>query len=46
MQRALRVILKGSRRAECRHHRVACELLNRPAGALDFLRHRIVEAVE
>src|ERR671936_77575 len=32
--------------ASGRHDRVAGELLDRPAGAVDFLRHRIVEAFE
>jgi hypothetical protein len=40
------VIFERTRRAECRHHGVARELLDGPAGALDFLRHRVVEAIE
>ena len=46
MQRALGVILERGRRAEHRHHRVAGELLDRAAGALDLLAHRVVEALE
>ena len=46
VQRTLRVILERRRRAEGRHHRVANELLNRPAGRFDLSCHRVVEAVE
>jgi hypothetical protein len=46
VQRALRMILLGSRNAERRHHRVADELLHRAAGALDLLCHRVVETLE
>ena len=46
MQRALRVILERRRRAEHRHDRVSCELLDGPACDLDLRGHRVVEAVE
>jgi len=46
VQRALRVVLQRDRRAERSHHGVARELLDRPAGLLDLLRHRGVEALE
>src|SRR6266851_5785436 len=40
------MVLERSRRAERCHHSVARELLDRPAGALDFLQHCVVEALE
>jgi hypothetical protein len=40
------MVLERARRPEGRHHRVPGELLGRPAGTLDFLRHRLVEPVE
>ena len=46
VQRALGVVFQRSRRAERRHNRVAGELLDRPARALDLLGHCVVEAVE
>ena len=46
VQRALGVILQRGGRAERGHDRIAGELLDRPAGALDLRRHRVVEAVE
>ena len=45
MERALRVVLERAG-AEDRHHRVAGELLDRPARELDLLAHRVVEALE
>jgi hypothetical protein len=46
VQRPLGVVLVRRRRAERRHHRVADELLDRPARPLDLCRHRVVEPVE
>src|SRR5947207_513276 len=40
------MVFERSRRAERCHHSVARELLDRSAGALDFLQHCVVEAVE
>ena len=46
MQRPLGMVFERSRCSECRHHGVARELLNRPAGALDLVCHCVVEALE
>ena len=46
VERTLRVILERERGTESGHHRIADELLDRPAGAFDLRRHRVVEAVE
>ena len=46
MQRPLGVILERRRRPERSHHRVADELLHRPARPLDLCRHRVIETVE
>ena len=46
VQRPLGVILERNGGAEHRHHGVAGELLDGPAGGIDFLGHGIVEAVE
>ena len=40
--RALRIVLVGDRRTEDGHHRVADELLHRPAETLDLLFHACV----
>jgi len=46
VQCPLGVIFERTRCAECSHHGVARELFDRPAGALDFLGHRVVETLE
>ena len=46
MQGPLGVVLERARGAEHCHHGVAGELLDRAAGELDLLCHRVVEAVE
>ena len=46
VKRALGMVLERSRCTERRHHGVADELLDRPAGVLDLGRHGVVEAVE
>jgi hypothetical protein len=46
VQRPLRVVFKRARCPEGRHHRVASELLDRPARAFDLLGHSAVEAIE
>jgi hypothetical protein len=46
VQRALRVVLERLRRAKRGHHGVPRELLDRPAGAPDLLRHGVVEALQ
>ena len=46
MQRTLGVILEGRGRAEDGHHRIADELLDRAAGELDLLAHRVVVPLE
>ena len=43
---ALGVVLERLGDAEDGHDRVAGELLDRPAGALDLVGHRVVEALE
>jgi len=46
VQRPLCMILERIRRAESSHHRVACELLDRPTGRRDLGGHRLVEPLE
>ena len=46
MEGALGVVLEGRGRAEDGHHRIADELLDRAAGELDLLAHRVVEPLE
>jgi hypothetical protein len=46
VERPLGVVLERDRSAECGHDGVAGELLDRAAGALHLLRHRVVEAFE
>ena len=46
VKRALGVIFERDRRAEDGHDGVSGELLHRPAGPLDLVRHRVVEALE
>jgi hypothetical protein len=46
MEGPLRVVLVRRRSAEGGHHRVADELLDRAARAVDLGSHRVVEAVE
>ena len=46
MECTLGVVFKGVRCTEGGHDRVTDELLDRPAGALDFLGHRAVKAIE
>ena len=44
VQSPLGVVLVRRRSAEAGHHRIAGELLHRPAGTIDLGRHRLVEA--
>ena len=46
VERALGVVLECRGRAEHGHHRIAGELLDRAAGELDLLAHRVVEPLE
>ena len=46
VQRALGVVLERSRHAECRHDRIAGELLDRAPRTFDLVGHRVVEAIE
>src|SRR5213596_2035853 len=46
MQSAFRMILEGGGRPEDSHDRIPCELLHCSAGALDLVRHPLVESLQ